>query len=391
MFGLSRALRILILFALLFSFASAPAAPSCMDLFKNDLIVSFPSSHLDPLSAIYETLESGRGDAVRIIHESFITISKNPALIKHLPLLLADLKKLQVSSDSFLGINETYLKQAIVLARLAQGDMETWKGLLTAPEAALAEFHEFNTFGTMGYLLKSLPENKKNELLAYLGEVYDKKKNRSLIQPVHVLLDPKAIYDEFKKAGRSDREFYIHYLQLIHEKVFKNKVTGGYSADLVIEIANLIQQSKLQDGQQEVNFFGSVVNGFGKPESDLDIFDSHYEAFWPENVKEEMENEGDLRHVDLFNIRRRPLVDPDLELEVSKLLKGTPWHWRSEDYKSHNVTVEAHEHIGGESHVFSFHISKNKIVLRFYPDLIHWDEKAEKLPPWRYIELDVTQ
>jgi hypothetical protein len=363
------------------------AEPTCNDLFMVAPEESRVS--LSNFEAIIHALDTGSADSVRIIHENFLEIVRDPLLRQSLPHLIRQLQELRTRAEDFSASGNRQIEQSIVLARLAQGDLMSWKTILTAPGAATENFFEFGISGTMGYLLKNLSSSQKTELLSYLGESYHKKKNRGLVLPIHILLDPKAMYEKFRREGKSDLNFYESYLRRIHDTVFKGKSTGDYSASLVINIAKLIQASSLHDGLREVNFFGSVVNGFGKPESDLDVFDSPRTLSVAEILKRE--DEGDFRHLDLFNHRRTLIADIDLNRNIRDYLANSPWHWKIGPLIENGVAIQAEEHLGGLSHVFSFHISKQKITLRFYPDSIGYDEHAQLMPQWNYIELDVLE
>lgn len=336
----------------------------CLQIFQTPSTSEANSTHWNEL--LY-AVETDHPLFLEVVNRVILRAARNPDMYLEID---SAVDRIRVLSAQFSGAREagglSKIRNAELvtyLLKLVQDrDLTLWKAVLVH-DMALMQLREFGNYGTMGHLLTTLPQAKKDELLAYLGEVYTFQKNRALLQPVHLLLDPKNIYDSFKSRGKTDREFYVHYLDLIKQKVFPRSEVGGYGGELVLRIAQLIQKDLVQNDVGAVNFFGSVPNGFAKRESDLDIFNHPLE--------------GGEAH-------RHQLTDRRFQRDLDDLLRFLPWQWEGVS----DTKISPPEHFGGNRHVFSFHITQQRIVLRFYYQKLSWNEQGMPVV-WQHLDLDM--
>lgn len=323
-----------------------------------------------------------------LIHQWILSIARDPQLKTQIPHLLLEIEKIEMLRPSVKKNPYDTVRQKLMivkkLLKLSQAHVDEWFAYLKKPDPSL---DEFNTFSTAGRLLEQLPKAEKAALLKKLGDLYAKTKNRDVVQPIHVLLNPKQMYTEFKKSGRSDRDFYSSYLELMKKYVFNSDLpVGGYSADLAIQSAQTMHEYlKTQIGMQSLNFFGSIPNGFAREKSDYDVFNHPLESAYPKLRAQAKRNKGNWSAPDPFESLRYQVDDPILSKMLKKNIADTKWKWHLENEGEH-----AHEHFGSQSHVFSFHITKQKVSLRFYQNYIRVDQKGRPLEAWDYIDLNVT-
>jgi predicted nucleotidyltransferase len=356
---------------------------SCLGIFTfsdpSSISISSPSESKNPYSFLFSALEKSTvGNEIQVINKAILQIARMSGQKERIAAFIEELKYLEAKMINHVGArgNMYFVRDTIYLLRLINDtDLVYWKSILIN-EKALSRLLQFNNFGTMGYLLELLPPEKKLELVAYLGGEYAKEKNHAVVQPIHLLLNPKKIYDEFKQQGRSDFEFYETYLDLIHRRAFAGKNVGIYPPELILQIIGLIQKDVLHDGIHAVNFFGSVPNGFGKATSDLDIFNSPLSP-------REIEKRVEAHIMETYDNERHQIVDRNFENDISTLLRNTPWQWHT-----HETHALPPEDFGGRAHVFSFHITKDKVVLRFYYQPLHHKEDGSMIIR-DFIELDV--
>lgn len=224
---------------------------------------------------------------------------------------------------------------------------------------------------------KKLTTPDKHQIIYNLGQAWAQNRNRSGIHIIHALLDPLAMYKTHLQKGESGLDFYDHYLANIKSLAFPNTEVGGYSSKKVLEIAKILQQKligKMKNGVQikALNFFGSVVNGFARPGSDLDVFHHPYKEDYPP-----------MEEQDFAQYRFQVEDTATQQVIESTVLQGTPFHWH---LKSDGQI--AHEHFGAMSHIFSIHITSDQIQLRFYHKKPYLNEDG--IPIWNYIDLNAN-
>jgi hypothetical protein len=366
---------------ILISSSPGQAQEACYDIFGRQpaLLESNPYDYLE------ELFNESDYNLDSKIHKAVVFIAQHPELTTRIPEEIGRLKQIQADIDlrrSDAGNVVRKIDITVYLLRLiVDRDLALWKSILVN-EAAMKGLERFGNYGTMGYLLKLLPKEKQDQLLDFMADVYRGEKNHAVLQPIHLLLDPKGMYDRMKSEGRSDREFYQAYLSRIHDRLFSQENIGGYSVDSVLRIVEDIQQRLIGGKITAINFFGSVPNGFGKPESDLDVFTSTREDV---KVFEDPNASMD----DLMGAwleRSTPVGDRNgFQAAVDGLLRGTPWRWQ---VNPADPLVQLSENFGSQSHVFVFHIDAGKIVLRFYFKTLDTDE-AGNFSSHQYIDLEV--
>ena len=377
-------MKFLILIHLIFLSLITPrtyAGNSCSEIFNQHI----PASNLKKIESLFlidfvdylktkNRVDYSDLDKIRIrIHQTVLSISSDAILKSQIPALQIELDQLLVKrallirpkNDSFYQ----FLKSTKQLLELIEADTNTWFRFLTEKDVLFD--NNFNSYSTAAFLLEQLLFSDKEVLLIKLGELYSQKKIRTIPHAIHILLNPKKIYSNLKKNKYTDREFYNYYLELIKKYAFKlNSSIGGYSGDFAIESAMIMQKYLLsQPKAKALNFFGSVPNGFAKKKSDYDVFNHFKSNSRSENDSQKM---------------RYQVSDPNLEKMLQESTQGTNWKWHLE-----NSEETAHEHFGSQNHIFSFHITQEKIILRFYYNYIRVDANGSSLNAWDYIELNV--
>ncbi len=318
-----------------------------------------------------------------LVHRTAIDFATEPELKSHTNELKASLEKIiserQSAPDHWSDDYLRLLQQMVGFLDLNQSSLADWKSYLldTHPTLRLQG-------GTPAFLLRALPESTKAALLEWLGNEYTGSNKRKVTAPIHKLLNPKELYRKMKAEGRSDRQFYNEYLALIKKSAFRNHPeVGGYTGDMVIEIARTIQTYlKSKTEIQAINFFGSVPNGFGTPKSDLDIFNHANKELYPELANDVM-NEIRGRGFGPIEKMRYQIDDPVLADMIGKITGSTMWTWHLENHGN-----LADEHVAAVDHLFSFQITKDKISLRFYDNYVLLDPTSSDRM-LHYIDLSI--
>lgn len=294
-----------------------------------------------------------------VVHRGILEITSRPDFNVRVSEHLEELRKLQKETKTDGTTSSTYkvtLREVINMLVLATGNLAAWKKELSRP-ADLEKSDRYNTYSTKSYLLKKLPEDTKKKLLLFLGQRYAELKDREAVQPIHLILDPQSLLTKMRSEGKSDLEFYNTYLALVKKSAFPNVEVGGYSGNLVIQIAKAARRLlQTQKFSLEYIFFGSITNGFAKSKSDIDLFNT------------------------------TQLYDSGLEKQVNQILQGTPWKWHLEAGNE-----PAHEHFGAVSHVFTFAIYKDRIELRFYPNSQRVRPDGSERDPFEYTVLNIPE
>ncbi len=303
-----------------------------------------------------------------LVHNTAVRFATDPDLKSHANEFKATLEQIiakrQSAPDAWSDNYLRLLQDMIGFLDLSQGSLEGWKTYILRKHEKI-NFHN----GTPAYLLRALPRESKISLLKWLGKEYSDSGKRYVTEPIHMILNAKSLYQQFKAQGRSDREFYNEYLARIKKYVFRSDPEiGGYSGDMVIEIAKIVQTYlKSRTDLKALNFFGSVPNGFGTPKSDLDIFNHIVDSDYPELANQEKEWMRAMGPSPL-NSMRYQIDDPILADMIHKVTGPTIWTWHLENHGAF-----AEEHLAKYNHLFSFYITKDKIELRFYDNYILLD------------------
>ena len=333
-------------------------------------------------------------EVVKLLHLSILQLIDNAEVASLSEPILDRISKID-TDPFFRGFN---FKAAIVnelssLLKLVHADITDWKKFLfdyaSAVEKSGSSGNELiSPHATLGYMIQNLPSEKKIELVQYLGTLYTGPLKRIVSKFIHAALDPKSLYLKYKNEGRSDKQFFEKYLEILNSTAFKGQnVVGGYNAQPVIELA-LAMQSYLKDRPdlQALNFFGSVPNGFATHASDLDVFNHPDPKAYPELAQQAAEAWGNWRVADPFEAKRYQIEDSLMVSKVSPILAKYKLRWHLKD-----TGDKAHEHFGSMTQIFSFHITAQKIVLRFYANYMSFDRSGNRTEPWEFIELDVTK
>lgn len=318
------------------------------------------------LSATDQLLKYFRGkkelhfnDTFGVVHRGILEMTSRPDFYARLPEYLTELKGIQKEvqgDDPVLRTFRTTLNETLNMLVLATGDMPAWKTEFSRPQN-INTLDRYDTYSTKGYLLKRLPESSKKELVKFLGDRYAAIKDRYAVQPIHLLLDPRTQLAKMRTEGKTDLEFYNSYLNQVKQTAFPNVEVGGYTGNLVIQIAKAAQRYLMsQRFSSEYIFFGSIPNGFAKAKSDVDLFET-------------------------VQIR-----SPEMEKDIAQLLKNSPWDWHMEEGRD-----PAHPHFGAVSHIFTLAIYKDRVELRFYPNYHRTQADGTERLAFDYIVLDIPE
>lgn len=390
---------LLFLFSNLFVSVSCNGENQCLDLFRNFRNPSWSITDEDPYMILRNVFVHGSGDLTLLIHQAVLKIAadfKYHGKIKDFVQELVEIDRARLllrpqflinHSDIIFDPMAKNIQLTKFLLTLIEGDLSLWQGVLTKSQVQ-SSLEDFDNYRTLGHMMTLMPMQWKSKALQFLARKYALDKSYAMIQPIHTLMNPNELYWKYRREGKSDREFYNDYLKMIKRDVFSEAVVGGYSGDMVIDVARVIQSEMVRlknKGIKAVNFFGSVVNGFGRPQSDLDLFNHPIESDYPSLVEQRKISQLlRLRQEDPFDKYRYQIKDSVLQEKIDKKLIGSGWQWQLED-KGQTAT----EHFGASSHVFVFHITQDRIVLRFYPHYLRVDYAGNSVNYREFIELDI--
>ena len=284
-------------------------------------------------------------------------------------------QEMSLSTNSYdrkriiLKFHTSALKTAIEALQLIKADVEQWKNFITSEAQRVASENGDSEYGfrsTAGFLVRSLSNEQKSNLLQFIGEQYNIKKNSYLIAIANIILDPKAIYQEMKKSGKSELDFYKAYFNLFQNAVFKNGNRGKYPFHVVTDLIKAINKVAFDTkrlitfDEDHIYIFGSVPNGYAKPESDIDIFQNGF-----------------------------TLYSVQIEQAVLPLLKTYGLNWKIEEDLAQKKY--APENFPGENNVFSYFLYKNKIQIRMYFDRLRVDEDGNKVNIIQPLIVDISE
>lgn len=341
---------------------------------------TYPIVHTNPFLKLLEYVKAPPADADRIFFRAVMELSedvegaRNHALeflkyydgpLDYMRVYLPDINdqhdREQTWAAAFLG------GELRTFALLFAQDVEAWRQTVGEYEEYFAQHGLISLLGAKGHLLRKMPRHVQDEVLAKIGSRYVERKKDPrepsladpayLMREAHAILNPEGLLAEFRAAGRSDREFYSHYLQQVHLRVFRDHPEfGGYAGELPIRISQHAQRDFVANPNvtnRKAGFFfmGSVPNGFAHPKSDLDIF--------------EIDSDGN----DQFQITSSLFAR-----HVNQELRGTPWQW-----KGKNVRNRAGEGLAIYNHRFAFHGTNHGVDLKFYRHSFLYDRFGNKL------------
>lgn len=351
------------------------AETRCIDVFVRTHSGRFEQA--PQFEAIFQSAQDFGAYSFQKAHTNILEISRAPELYNRvreleeaLTLLLAPLHPTSAKAE--------FIKNLLLVLPMTRPEAP-WLWMLTVDQTVMSKMGEFNIHGTLGHLVRALPESEKSDLLFELGKVYERRKNYTAVHAIHVILDPLARYESFKRQGGTDREFYLFYLTLIQDFVFldakvgqgtwdriwSKKPIGDYSGELPLRIAHMIRDTVYPTQQHPIEFFGSVVNGFGRMGSDLDIFNHPLRELIPNGHLSSLN--GDL------NSFRYPIRDKNFDAALANYLKQMGWNWKTEpnNYRLPSALY------GGHSQPFLFLISKDTVELLFFPYSLSVDAKGQ--------------